>query len=161
MDSLTFAIEMEIEGERYYEEQAQFNHDNSLRNVFLMLAADEKMHAEILKNKKASAHYSLKENPALKDVENVFAQLEAKEKVLADNKDQLEVYRLALDNERKSIELYEKLLGQAENEEEKALFTYLVHEEQGHLHLMEQLLEHLGRPENWVEAAEFGRREIY
>ena len=44
MNSLEFAISMELEGGKYYREQAEKNQGNSLRTVFLMLAEDEDNH---------------------------------------------------------------------------------------------------------------------
>ena len=46
MTSLEFAINLEIEGEKYYRKQAELNKDNYLKVVFELLAKDEKKHAE-------------------------------------------------------------------------------------------------------------------
>jgi len=48
VSALKFAIQMELDGERYYLEQAELNKDNNLRPVFVMLAGEERKHAEIL-----------------------------------------------------------------------------------------------------------------
>ena len=49
MNSIEFAINMELDGVKYYTEQAEINKDNSLNTVFLLLAKDEGNHARILK----------------------------------------------------------------------------------------------------------------
>ena len=42
-----------------------------------------------------------------------------------------------------------------------ALFHFLIQEENRHRDLMEELYQHVNRPNNWVESAEFGVREEY
>ena len=49
MNTFEFAINMELDGEKYYTGQAEMNEGNSLKTVFLMLAKDERNHSEILK----------------------------------------------------------------------------------------------------------------
>ncbi len=48
MDILVYAIKMELDGEKYYKEQAKLNRENNLYNVFMDLAKDESDHAKIL-----------------------------------------------------------------------------------------------------------------
>jgi len=66
---------------------------------------------------------------------------------------------LALEMEKKSIELYTKLLSEAADDRE--LFAYLIKQEQGHLAIVEEIIKLVNRPNEWVEAAEFGEREEY
>ncbi|WP_363319176.1 ferritin family protein [Desulfosporosinus sp.] len=67
MDILEFAIKMELEGEKYYTEQAKINKDNSLSTVFLLLAKDENIHAKILKNKVNKLSCDLKQSETLSE----------------------------------------------------------------------------------------------
>ena len=49
MNLLEFAIKMEMEGEGFYRAQAEQNKDGNLYGMFISLAEDEKMHADILR----------------------------------------------------------------------------------------------------------------
>jgi rubrerythrin len=70
---------------------------------------------------------------------------------------QLDVYRLAMEKEKQSVDLYKKLL--SESEGDKALFKFLIAQEEAHYKIMELIVKLVSRPNEWVESAEFGIRE--
>jgi len=161
MNSIEFAINMEIDGEKYYREQAKNNQDNSLNAVFLLLAEDENGHAKLLKSEQKKMTYDLADNATLADTNNVFKNRGEFKNKFEKIPDQLDVYRMALQMEKDSIELYEKLLKEATDEQTKKLFGYLVKQEENHYVIFANLITLVERPEEWVEDAEFGIREEY
>lgn len=161
MNSIEFAIKMELDGEKYYREQAESNQDNPLNVIFLFLADDEKGHAELLKNELTKITYELVDNETLADTNNVFKDRGDFKNKFEKIPDQLDVYRMALQMEKDSIELYEKLLKEATDEQTKKLFGYLVKQEENHFKIFNNLIKLVERPEEWVEDAEFGIREEY
>lgn len=161
MNALEFAIKMELEGEKYYTEQAEMNKDNSLRTVFLMLAAEEAMHAKVLQDKANMVSYNLSQDEILSKAKNIFDNLGAMENEIKDIANQLDAYRLALKNEEESINLYQKHLSEATDDDSKRLFEYLIKQEKDHYAVIDQLVLLINHSEEWVEAAEFGLREEY
>lgn len=161
MNSIEFAINMEIDGEKYYREQAEFNKDNSLNGVFLLLAEDENGHAKLLQNELKKMTYELSDNETPANVNNVFKDKGAFKNRFEEIPNQLDVYRMALQMEKDSIALYEKLLNEATDEQTKKLFGYLVKQEENHFKIFDNLITLVERPEEWVEDAEFGPREEY
>ncbi len=161
MNALEFAIKMELDGERYYREQAVINQGNSLRAIFLMLADDEKMHAQILEKKAKNLNYTLEPNETLATAKNVFNDKDRIKNEIKEIPSQIDVYRAALDNEKESILLYQKCSSEAADGETKTLFDYLILQEKEHYAILEQLTALLSRSEEWVEDAEFGLREDY
>lgn len=161
MNALEFAIKMELDGERYYREQAEINQGNSLRAIFLMLADDEKMHAQILEKKAKNLNYTLEPNETLATAKNVFNDKDRIKNEIKEIPSQIDVYRAALDNEKESILLYQKCSSEAADGETKTLFDYLILQEKEHYAILEQLTALLSRSEEWVEDAEFGLREDY
>ena len=162
MTSLEFAINLEIEGEKYYRKQAELNKDNYLKVVFELLAKDEKKHAEKLKNRLQRKVNDLKESSALKEVDNLFSGLNDFVTNLNDeSQKQLKAYDEAMKIEKQSIELYEKLHDEAKDIEDKNLFAYLIEQEKEHYELFFNIVTLLNRPNEWVEDAEFGLREEY
>ena len=160
MDILEFAIKMELDGEKYYNEQAAINQDNSLNIIFLTLAKDEKNHAKILTRKSKGLSFELNE-PVHTAIKNVFnGKVDFKSEIIQ-KPHQLDIYRMALEMERKSIELYEKLFSAETNDKSKELFQYLGGQEKNHFAIIEELVLLVNRPNEWVEAAEFGLREKY
>lgn len=161
MNSLEFAVNMELEGEKYYAEQAELNKDNSLQVVFLMLAKDEKYHAELLQSKFSGSPYQLLDNSTLTEAKNIFDEIGDFKSEVKSIPEQLEVYKDAMKKEKQSIDLYEKLQAEAADDKSKKLFDYLIEQETEHLELFEELVIHVNRPNDWVESAEFGERDEY
>ncbi|NLV76060.1 MAG: ferritin family protein [Tissierellia bacterium] len=161
MKPLEFAIKMELDGEQYYLKQAKINEGNSLKTIFLNLARDERKHANILENKAKELDYELKDSKTLEEYKNVFEDLDDFQVEIKEIPSQLDAYRMALEKEKESIELYEKMLEDAVNEKEEMLFKFLIKEEKEHYRLLNDLVLLVSRPEEWVESAEFGLREDY
>lgn len=159
MNDLKFAIQMEQDGERYYLEQAEKNKGNSLYPVCIMLAQDEKKHAQILTDKMNDRDYVLAEANVLTQATSVFqglGDLQAEEK---EQLSQLDFYRKALELEEKSIALYQRYLSFAKTKQEKELFDYLIGQEKKHFQIIDELVTLLRHAEEWVEDAEFGYRK--
>lgn len=161
MNSIEFAIKMERDGEAYYREQAKNNQDNPLNAVFLLLAEDENGHAVLLKNELAKISYDLADNEALVDTNNVFKDRGDFKNKFEKIPNQLDVYRMALQMEKDSIELYQKFYQESADDQTKKLFAYLVKQEENHYKIFDNLITLVERPEEWVEDAEFGVREEY
>lgn len=161
MNSLEFAINMELEGEEYYIQQAERNKNNGLHNVFLLLANDEKNHGNILRNKSKDLPFELKQSSALTQSKSIFQELAQGKNQIKESSTQLDVYGSALVTEKHSIEIYKELLTNAVDEKEKDLFHFLIQQEEEHYTIIEEIITLLTRPEEWVESAEFGIREDY
>lgn len=162
MNTLDYAISMELDGEKYYREQALLNQDNELFTVCNLLAEEEKRHAELLALKKQNLPYTLRASEFLENAKNIYTGSKGivAEKSQAPN--QHDFYRSVCDMEQKSIDLYQGLLSEAENDEEKQLFEYLIKQEKQHLEAFEDMSRMLENASWWVESAEFGlRRDKY
>jgi rubrerythrin len=157
MNGLEYAIQMELDGEMFYREQALKNKDNKLNPVFISLAEDEKTHAKIIKEKQAGRE-SLMNKENVNSLKNVFSDatgLDSKESA----SEQINAYRKALEMEKKSIDLYKKLL--SESKDDKDTFKFLIKQEEEHYKLIEEIIEMVRHPDEWVESAEFGLRKKY
>lgn len=158
MDILVYAIKMELDGEKYYKDQAMLNRGNSLYKVFMDLAEEESEHARILEEKYKGFNYKKRES-TLAFGHNIFNGLKD---FLIDNDDmaeQLDGYRLALEKEKESIGLYKKLL--ADSADSTDLFKFFIAQEEEHYSIISEIIKMVNRPNEWVEAAEFGIREEY
>jgi len=161
MNNLKFAIDMELDGEKYYRQQAETNKDNSLSVVCLALAEEEKRHAQILTDKMKEMPYQLIEMGTLSQAKNIFDgidDIKIPGKVIAS---QLDFYRTATENEKQSIDLYKEYLSKAIESAEKELFEYLIKQEENHYEVLDNMALLLSHAEEWVEDAEFGVREEY
>lgn len=157
MNGLDFALQMELDGEKFYRELALKHKDNNLHPVFISLAEEEKMHAKIIKDRQLGS-YSPTDVADLVNIKNIFTDATGLD-VEKDINKQINAYRKALDMEKKSIDLYKKLL--SESNKEKNIFEFLIKEEEKHYKLIEEIVTMVNRPNEWVESAEFGEREKY
>jgi rubrerythrin len=114
MNLWEFAIRMELDGEQYYLKQAALHRDTPLQKVFYKLAQDELLHAEILKDRRLG---KTQMEAALRETENVFSRLEDFKDDIKPRPGQLEAYQAGAQMERRSIELYEKMLQEGEPED--------------------------------------------
>ncbi|MDD2190208.1 MAG: ferritin family protein [Eubacteriales bacterium] len=158
MNSLEFAIQMEMDNKRFYLEQAEKTAEIGLKSVFITLAEEESIHARILKNKAENLPYELVDTYA--EIRSIF-ETGTIENIIKEKPDALDVYNLSLENEKKSSDLYEKMLEEATDENDKKIFAYLIEQENNHYNLIEHLIELIRRPGEWVESAEFGLRKEY
>ena len=161
MEVLQFAINMELEGERYYHEQAVKYADSALKVVFDLLAGDEAKHADILRSKMTGKAYTLKAQEKLTSQMGVFSGAAESSPEAGALPDQPELYKAAMQKEQQSIDLYEELRGKAADAQTEALFDFLIQEENKHFALLDAMFTLVNRPKEWVEAAEFGVREDY
>jgi len=161
MNILEVAIAMEVDLEKYYLKQAKLNEGNPLSKVFIMLAKDEKEHADILRSKSKELSYDLKSNETLVESKKIFKGMEDFKMEIKELPSQLDSFRMALEMEQKSIDAYQKILTETKDEKARDLFKFLIKQEKEHFKIIEQLVIHLTRPEEWVEDAEFGVRGEY
>lgn len=161
MDALRFALDMELDGERYYSRQAEQYAATPLKTVFELLAKDELKHAEIIRGKMDGAAYALKSDDRLSDRESLFSGLKDYKPLAADNPDQARLYHEAVALEQRSIDLYNDLRIEAADDQMKTLFDFLIREESMHRQILEDMYRFVNRPNEWVESAEFGLREEY
>ncbi|WP_066719202.1 ferritin-like domain-containing protein [Clostridium sp. Marseille-P299] len=161
MEILELALSMELDLEKFYTEQAELNKDNTLNVVFTMLAKEEENHANILMSKADKLTLPLRDSNILHEVQSIFKDMDHITSEFHDIPTQLDIYREALEKEQQSLKFYQDLHAEASEEQSKKVFQYLINQEDKHCIILEELVKLVSRPEEWVEDAEFGRREPY
>lgn len=159
MNSIELAIGMEMDSKRFYMEQAEKAADSGLKSIFHTLAEEESIHARILKSKAETLPYELVDTYA--EIKSIFVEIGNYKDIIKQIPDAVDVYRTALENEKKSFDLYKEMLEDATDEKDKKIFEFLIEQESDHYKVMEQLIELVDRPNEWVESAEFGVRKEY
>ena len=159
MNSIEFAINMELDSKRFYMQQAENTKDSGLRSIFHTLAEEESIHARILKNKEETLPYELIDTYA--EIKNIFVEIGSYKDIVKLIPNAFDVYSMALENEKKSLEVYKDMLKEATDDKEKKIFEFLIEQEDDHCKVMGQLVELTNRPNEWVESAEFGVRKEY
>jgi len=153
-EGLKTALANEIAGENFYTQTAENAKDDFTRNTFEHLAEDELYHIEIIMNfiktEKAEdiKKRILERNP--KSGMKFFGMSkndfkEHKNKFTGD----LAPYKMAIDIEIKSYNLYKELKEKAEDQKAKDFFEFLMKEEKTHRIILEEALDFLQNPEDY------------
>lgn len=168
MDVFAFALKMELDGEKYYREQAEKVKYNDLKVVLEGLADDERRHYKIIQSMQSQTYNYVEDDPSLSKARKIFksyqkdvSALKNKASIEKLKDEQIDVYRMALLKEQESVELYKKLNADANNSKEKEILERLMNEEKGHVEVIDSIIEMLNHVNDWVEAAEFNNPDTY
>lgn len=165
MNIYEYAMQMELDGEKYYRELAEQSKTEGITRIFAMLADEEVKHYRVVE--KLSRHRDapeMAETEILDNVKNVFANMsETGQPLHVDTTRETQDYRKARDIEEQSVVFYQDKAVQADNELHRQIFLRLAEEEKKHLRIMENLVEFVSRPEpgNWLENAEWHHLDNY
>jgi len=159
MNMFDFAIKMERDAEILYRDLAGKAATPGVKQIFTMLAEDEKKHEsalELLKKERGGADL---DNNFISDVTTVFENMKNHISDIKLSINQLDDYRIALDIEKRGFAYYKEQFEKSDSDESKHLFKCLSEQELYHIKTVENLVEMLERPQWWVENAEFTPKE--
>ena len=167
LTALNQAIELEIQGQRFYLEAAECTSDPKGAEMFRSLADDEVIHERILRRQLDALTQGEGWVPVLSMVEGlpegvaeVTADLAAlifpqSEKVcgeaLRPDESDLDALLFALQIENKSFDLYREMAQTTDDPNGKRMYEYLANAERGHFELLMLNYEHLSTVGSWAE----------
>jgi len=167
LTALNQAIELEIQGQRFYLEAAECTSDPKGAEMFRSLADDEVIHERILRRQLDALTQGEGWVPVLSMVEGlpegvaeVTADLAAlifpqSEKVcgeaLRPDESDLDALLFALQIENESFNLYREMAGKVEDPNGKRMYEYLANAERGHFEQLMLNYEHLSTVGSWAE----------
>ena len=168
MDIYDFALKMEMDGDRYYFDQAAKATHAELRVVLKGLAEDEQRHYRIVQQLQNQKREFIEPDPAISAARNVFAIAGDKPFIPKDQDsiakwkdEQRDVYQAALRKEEESVRTYTNLKEAVESPAEKGILEKLVQEEESHAEVLGNIIEMINRAHEWVESAEFHHKKPY
>lgn len=162
MNIFDFALQMELDGKKFYRKLAESTQHADLRSVLESLANDEQRHYEIIQLAKEQNLKTVAANPSLATVQNVFTlnkEFISQEAAARLKHEQIDLYKAAVIKEQESIALYKKFAEAAKDEEEQRIAAILLHEEEKHAEVLEDIIVLLNHVNDWVEAAEFNPKD--
>jgi len=155
-----YAMQMEKDGEDYYRQLAQKAGNNGMKTILTMLADEEVKHYNAIEKIKTQKT-QIAESKILTDAKNVFVQIKESGDSFDFDINEAELYKKARDIEKKSLDFYTEKAGEVTEEYQKELFLKLADEEQKHYVLLDNIIEFVSQPEQWLENAEFFHLEDY
>jgi len=157
-----FALDFERKNREYYEKCAQESKNGHIKKIFTYLAKEEKKHEEIVKKladgkiENYNSDILTKSKEAFKAIADDITK---NENIHEDDK--IGIYRKAVKMEQESQEFYKEKADETNDDATKKVLMTLAKEEKRHEIILDHILEHIERPQEWVEAAEFNELEQY
>lgn len=161
MNIYDYAMQMEKDGEDYYRDSARKISNAGIRQILGMLADAEVKHYDILQKMKKNENVQIPDTQILSDVKNIFVKMKEDDDIIGINTSQIELYKKAQEIEEKSRKFYLEKAGEVNNPFQKEVFLKIVDEEKKHYYILENILEFVSRPQNWLENAEWYHLEEY
>lgn len=161
MSIYEFAIRMEEDGAAFYRELAGKSPNPAVQSVLRMLAEEEDKHAQAVRAMAAEEPEEPIGADVLKNARTIFRQMRNKGEPFVTETEQIHLYHKALEIEEKSRAFYLARAAEMKQARAKQLFERLAAEEQKHAELLDNVIELVSRPKQWLENAEFFHQEEY
>ncbi|MBA4419177.1 MAG: rubrerythrin [Syntrophus sp. (in: bacteria)] len=161
MDVYDYAMEMEKDGESYYRSAvAQATHAG-IRAILTMLADAEAAHYHIFENMKKGEKARLGDSKTIAGVKNIFLKMAESDDYSLVRLSDIDLYRKAQDIEQKTMDFYREKADKVVDPYGRTLFLKLADEEKRHYLILENIIEYVSRPEQWLENPEWYHIEEY
>ena len=158
MDIFEFAMKMEQDGRSYYLASAEKVDHPALKKILTELADDELKHYNIFKairDRQPAEYKESEKTTILSTVKNVFESLRDEGKSMSFEADAREIWEKAQEVEKKSEDFYREKAGEVEDANQKVILQRIADEEHRHWVTMENVIQFLDRPKQWLEDAEW------
>ncbi len=161
MNIYDYAMQMEKDGEDYYRDLARKINNAGIKKILVMLADAEVKHYVILQKMKNDEKVQALDSGILLNAKNIFVKMKEEDDTIGINISQIELYKKAQEIEEKSRKFYLEKAGEAVNPAQKEIFSKIADEEKKHYFILENVIEFVSRPQNWLENAEWYHLEEY
>ncbi|MBN2345647.1 MAG: ferritin family protein [Candidatus Aminicenantes bacterium] len=161
MNVFDLAMQMEKDGEKYYQHLAEKTTNAGMKNILSQLALDEAKHYQVLLKLKESSRAELASTPILTRAKNIFQQLREEKNWDDLPTTQADLYRKAKEIEIQSFKFYMEKAREATDPRVQKMFFLIAEEEKRHEFLLEHILQLVSRPQAWLENAEFNHLDQY
>lgn len=159
MSIFEFAMQMELDGIAYYEEQAAKAKLPQLKKILLEMASDEQKHYNLFKAMKEGETATYDAEQATKifaSTSNVFEELKASGDQFAFDGDVRDAWLQARDVEKKAEAFYLQKAEEVDDDGQKQALLAIAAEECKHWTVIEHVINFLTQPGTWLENAEWG-----
>lgn len=160
LTAFKMGMETELLGLGSYLKFAKTTKDATGKNMFITLAADELEHFRILERALAEQKVGgdmsgIEVHPSI--IQKITPKLGSRDSRIKGESgvDQVNALQTALDQERRSIELYRQQLGKPISSEARIIFERLMEMEESHYDLIQAELDSINETGFWFHIPEF------
>lgn len=158
MDIVKFAMQMELDGQKFYEKAAAEAPNEELKQILLSLAEEEQRHFKVFaKIREATAEEAAEalQGGTIIQTKNLFVQLIERGATDKFGDDVRSAWTEALRIEEKSVKLYVEEAGKESDASRKSLLERIADEERNHVYLIENVLTFMADPETFRQSRNF------
>ena len=162
MNVFELAMKMEQDGRAFYLEHAGKTNDPALKRVLAELADDELKHYNIFKamHDRAKVEYKESEKTTIvRTVKNVFEEMRSQNRDYTFPTDASRLWETAREVEKKSEAFYREKANEMTDDNLKKIWNRIADEEHRHWNTIEQVIQFLNRPKQWLADAEWSSME--
>ncbi|MHC4270265.1 MAG: ferritin-like domain-containing protein [Planctomycetota bacterium] len=155
MDIYKYAMQMELDGRHFYLDLAKKTNNKGIKSIMNMMAESEAKHYDVILSMKRNdkAQYST-DTEVLTKVKNIFMKMKEEKEIDVDAS-QVEFYKKALEVETNSEKFYLERADEEKDPHRKEIFLKLADEEKSHCVLLENIVNFVSQPDNWLENSEW------
>jgi rubrerythrin len=161
MDVYDYAMQLEKDGENYYREAASRSPQKGLTRILTMLADAEVVHYDLFKKMKEHGSWQLPEAAIVKEVKNIFVRMREEGDLEGISVSETDLYTKAQDIEKATEDFYREKGAQVEDRAQREAFLQIAGEEHKHYLILQEIIDFISRPEQWLENAEWYHLEDY
>ena len=155
MDIYKYAMQMELDGRRFYLDLAEKTDNAGIKSILTMMSESEAKHYNIILSmqKNDKTQYST-DTEVLSKIKNIFMKMKDEKEIDVDVS-QIEFYKKALEIETDSEKFYLERADEEKDPHRKEIFLTLASEEKSHCVLLENIVNFVSQPDNWLENPEW------
>ena len=148
-------MQMELDGRHFYLDLANKTDNAGIKGILTMMAESEAKHYNVILDmqKNDKTEYST-DTEVLTKIKNIFVKMKEGKEIDLDVS-QVEFYKKALEVETNSEKFYMERADEEKDPHRKEIFLTLAKEEKSHCVLLENLVNLVSQPDNWVENSEW------
>jgi len=155
MNIYEYAMQLELDGERYYRELADKMQDIGMKNIFIMLADEEVKHYILFEKMNKQQTFTIQHSTHLiKHTLLLFRKMREENPNFSFSRLHIESFKSALRTEENSYQFYLEKGNMLEDGEQKEAFLRIAEEEKEHMILLQNLLSLVEDPQQWIESHE-------
>lgn len=161
MNVFDYAIKIEQEGEQFYRDLAKRTNHIGLKAILTILADEEILHDKMFANMRDNLSYDVHSSTILTEYDSMITSMKTNKEKFDVGKDEVGMFEKALKFEKDSVEYYTQKAKESTIPNEKLALLKIAAEEQKHVIMIENLIEHISKPFSWIEDAEMSKKEPY
>ena len=156
MNAYQYAMRIENEAERFYRDLAEGISDNTIKNLFNMLADEEVKHFKVFEKMAQNAELpSIANMDMSAKIREIFTDIKGCNRKYTFTDEQVSFYEKAAKIEDDAAKFYMEKAEEMTDPLQKEAFLAIAREEKKHQELMQNLANFVAAPDSWLESAEF------